>query len=325
LVTQLCTLILCRDGPARMAFCLCAAVPERARRRVGWTMREAGPLSLCAQAGAPRHTSASRRNEATPISRLGSELDAQLAAWQRRQDNDTPKGFQDEVAGPPAVPAGPSCRKAVFKYPANADFVNATCMGLDTTVRVCAENDDAAQKAADVSGPWPANMSSVHATASASSRFCARDLQSALSHGTLSWCVLNHRFCGTGNDCTHQDLARLRGVFLGILPLHHRASKVAATGIQFKTHLGTQSKCSFTDGRARWQEPKYDMVMDGCASRVHESSTGNLETPQMASDALRNYCDPHPHLSECLSPVVCCHMSALPFFPLCIMLAQAEG
>ena len=122
----------------------------RVRRLVferGWTTE-----SVCCKAGAPKPKAASRRNEVSPIRRLGSELDAQLAAWQRRQDNDTPKGFQDSDAGPPAEPAGRSCRRAVFTYPATADFNNATCMGLDTTVRVCAENDDAAQKAADVSG-----------------------------------------------------------------------------------------------------------------------------------------------------------------------------
>jgi len=49
--------------------------------------------------------------------------------------------------------------------------------------------------------------------------------------------------------------------------------------------------------------PKTDMVMGGCADKAGETydveKSKKKQKPQMASDALRNYCDPHPHLSEC--------------------------
>ena len=76
-----------------------------------------------------------------------SWADAMRAARQRRQNNDTPKGFQDKTAGAPDEPAGQSCRYAAFVYPPN-DAINATCVGMDTTVRVCANNDDEAQEIA---------------------------------------------------------------------------------------------------------------------------------------------------------------------------------
>ena len=47
------------------------------------------------------------------------------------------------------------------------------------------------------------------------------------------------------------------------------------------------------------QFPKFDMVISGCASAQHESSAGTKKEPQAASDAIRNYCDTHRHLSQC--------------------------
>jgi hypothetical protein len=67
-----------------------------------------------------------------------------------------------------------------------------------------------------------------------------------------------------------------------------------------ESHFSPLTPCPSPLLRPRTQFPKFEMVIDGCASKQHESSRASNSQPQVASDALRNYCDAERHLSQCV-------------------------
>jgi hypothetical protein len=154
---------------------------------------------------------------------------AMRAARQRRQNNDTPKGFQDKTAGAPDEPAGQSCRYAAFVYPPN-DAINATCVGMDTTVRVCANNDDEAQEIADVSACSPGRRTDFHMHPNKlHMRVFFRKRTSCFDKRLVSSCCRSVEY-GAEDDSAGEDYTWLRSVLLEFLLFNNWACPAPASG-----------------------------------------------------------------------------------------------
>ena len=97
----------------------------------------------------------------------------------------------------------------------------------------------------------------------------------------------------------------------------HANESVGGRGSE--SHFPPLTPCSSPLLRPRTQFPKFEMVIDGCASKQHESSRASNSQPQVASDALRNYCDAERHLSQCMCFIQYCVYVRARLVTFCVM------